>query len=62
MSNTRKLTALLLTVCLLAIAGGCESYAEKKEAAYSRWHKATAQAKIPVARELFENNKLDEAE
>jgi tetratricopeptide (TPR) repeat protein len=48
---------VLLTTCT-----GCDSYATKKAAAKLRWEKATARAKVPAARDLFENGNIDEAE
>ena len=49
-----KLTILIvLAIGLVAATSGCDSYAQKKEAAYDRWEKTTAKAKIPLARDMF---------
>jgi len=61
MLRTKVIPAILL-VSILALSGGCETHAQRKEAATLRWKKATAKAKIPVARGQLENGKLDEAE
>ena len=61
MLRTKLITAVLLG-SILILSGGCETHAQKKEAAKLRWAKATATAKLPVARGQLENGKLDEAE
>jgi len=61
MLKTKLITAALL-VSILALSAGCETHAQRKEAAKLRWKKATAKAKLPVARGQIENGKLDEAE
>jgi tetratricopeptide (TPR) repeat protein len=61
MLKTKLITAVLL-VSILTLSTGCETHAQRKEAATLRWKKATAKAKIPVARGQLENGKLDEAE
>jgi tetratricopeptide (TPR) repeat protein len=62
MSSLKKTIAITLTAALLAVATGCDSYAQKKDAAHTRWEKTTAIAKMPVARELFVNERYDEAQ
>ena len=61
MLRTKLIPAVLL-VSILTLSGGCETHAQRKEAATLRWKKATAKAMIPVARGQLENGKLDEAE
>jgi len=61
MLRTKLIPAILL-VSIFAFSAGCESYAEKKQAATLRLAKATAKAKLPVAQGLFENGRIDEAE
>ena len=61
MLRTKFITATLL-VSILALSIGCESHAERKQAAQLRWEKATAKAKIPTARGFFDNDKIDDAE
>ncbi|HIJ66717.1 MAG TPA: DUF3808 domain-containing protein [Planctomycetes bacterium] len=61
MLKTKLITAALL-VSILALSAGCESHAQKKQAAALRLAKATAKAKVPVAQGLFENGRIDEAE
>ena len=61
MLRTKFITAILL-VSILAFSTGCDSYATKKAAAKLRWEKTTAKAKVPAARGLFENGRIDDAE
>jgi len=61
MLRAKFITAILL-VSILAFSTGCDSYATKKAAAKLRWEKATARAKVPAARGLFENGRIDDAE
>lgn len=61
MLRTKFITATLL-VSILAFSTGCDSYATKKAAAKLRWEKTTAKAKVPAARGLFENGRIDDAE
>jgi tetratricopeptide (TPR) repeat protein len=49
-------------VSILAFSTGCDSYATKKAAAKLRWEKTTAKTKVPAARGLFENGRIDDAE
>jgi len=53
---------ILLTVLVVAMMAGCNTYEQKKEAASARWEKATAKAKVVAAEELFRSNKYSEAE
>jgi len=55
-------TKLLLTVLVVTMMAGCNTYEQKKEAASARWEKATAKAKVTVAEDLFRSNKYSEAE
>jgi tetratricopeptide (TPR) repeat protein len=57
-----KLIPVILLVSILTFSTGCETHAQKKEAATLRLAKATAKAKVPVAQGLFENGRIDEAE
>ncbi len=52
----------MLVACLIAATAGCDSYAQKKEAAYQRWAKTTAKAKLPLARDLFTNGSFEDAQ
>ena len=54
-----KLLPIVLAAALLT---GCNTYEQKKEAAQTRWEKATAKAKVTVAQEFFQNNRYPEAE
>ena len=51
----------MLAACLIAATVGCDSYAQQKEAAYQRWERTTAKAKLPLARELFNKESFQEA-
>ena len=62
MSRLKTTIAITLTAALLVVATGCDSYAQKKEAAHSRWEKTTAKAKMPVAKELFASERYEEAQ
>jgi tetratricopeptide (TPR) repeat protein len=55
------MTKILLPVVLIAFCTGCESYQSKKQAAYNRWEKTSAKAKITVAVELFEEGRIEQA-
>jgi len=57
-----KLVPAILLLSVLTFSTGCESYAQKKQAATLRWAKATATAKLPAARGQLENGRIDEAE
>ena len=46
---------------LSGLLGGCASHQQSKDAARQRFEQTTARAKIPMAREFFENGKTDEA-
>lgn len=54
-------TAALAAVAVLAILPGCTSYADKKQAARVKWDKVSAQARVTVARDLFENGRYEDA-
>ncbi len=56
------ITAVLLAAILPVFSTGCQSHARNKEAAQLRWQKATAKAKMPLARGLFEDDKFDDAQ
>lgn len=56
----RSLSGILSVLLLLCFAG-CDSFADKKQHAMIRWEKATAKAKIPVAREMFEMGRVEAA-
>ena len=61
MSKIKLITAILLFL-IPALSAGCESHAQKKQAAQLRWEQATAKAKMPVARNFLDEGKIDEAE
>lgn len=56
------MTKILLPAIIIILAAGCDSYATKKQAAYTRWEKTSARAKIAAAIDLFENGRIEEAE
>ncbi len=51
----------LAAAVILALLPGCTSYADKKRAARMRWDKVSAQARVIVARDLFEDGRYDDA-
>ena len=55
-------TKLLLIALAAVLLAGCNNYEQRQEAAQVRWEKATANAKVTVAEELFQNNKRPETE
>ncbi len=61
MCKLKSIIVLMITVALLVAMAGCDSYAQKKEAAYQRWEKTTAKAKVPLARALFTKESFQEA-
>lgn len=62
MYKLRSIIALTIAAALLAATVGCDSYAQQKEAAYQRWEKTTAKAKVPLARDLFMNESFEDAQ
>ncbi len=52
---------LTMMALLPLIGGGCASFSQNKKAAVQRYEVATARAKLPLAREFYENNKPDDA-
>jgi tetratricopeptide (TPR) repeat protein len=61
MLKIRLITAVLL-VSILALSAGCDSHAQKKQAAQLRWEQVTAKAKMPVARNFLDEGKIADAE
>jgi len=51
----------LLSFVSIILCAGCESYESKKQAAYGRWEKTSAKAKITVAAGLFEDGRIEQA-
>jgi len=60
MTTTRIVRIVTLAV-LCAMAAGCHTYEQKREQARLRFEKATAKAKLPLAREFFESDRIEEA-
>ena len=57
-----KLITVILLFSIPVFSAGCESHAQKKQAAQLRWEQATAKAKMPVARNFLDEGRIDEAE
>ena len=62
MCKLKSTIVLTIAAALLFATAGCDSYAQQKEAAYQRWEKTTAKAKVPLARDLFMNESFEEAQ
>lgn len=56
-----KLIKVVISLSVLIVLAGCNSHAEKKQQAQIRWEKATARAKVPVALDMFDTGRTDEA-
>ena len=56
----RKLTTLGLSILLAAVAG-CQSHADNKAAARQRWDKTSANIKLALAQQQYDNGKYEEA-
>jgi len=62
MLKAKPILAILLIAAALAVCAGCEnSYANKKNTVKQQWEKNATEAKIPIAWNLFENGRIDEA-
>lgn len=61
MCKLRSIIVLTIAAGLIVATAGCDSYAQKREAAYQRWEKTTAKAKVPLARALFTKESFQEA-
>ncbi|MBE0534546.1 MAG: hypothetical protein IH624_02675 [Phycisphaerae bacterium] len=59
--NKHICTAALAAAALLALLPGCTTYDDKKHAARTKWDKVSAQARVTVARDLFENGRYEDA-
>ena len=59
MSNKKLLLIMLSCIAVSFFCSGCESYAQKKQAAHQRWEKMSAKANVSVVRDLFENNRIN---
>jgi len=59
--NKHTCTVALAAAAVLAILPGCTSYADKKQAARMKWDKVSAQARVTVARDLFESGRYEDA-
>ena len=60
MFNKTVIVSLLCAV-LGGLFAGCNSHAEKKQAAVNRWKKQSAVANLPVANDLLEGGEDDQA-
>jgi len=55
-------TTIAAAVVLFLICAGCQSHAQSKEAAKLRWQKNSAQIKLTLAQQQYDNEKYTEAE
>ena len=53
--------AVLAVAVILTLLPGCASSADKKRGARQQWEKVSAQARVTVARDLFESGRFDDA-
>ncbi|MBE0534708.1 MAG: tetratricopeptide repeat protein [Phycisphaerae bacterium] len=60
--NKHICTAALAAAAFLALLPGCTTYDDKKHAARTKWDKVSAQARVTVARDLFENGRYEDAQ
>jgi tetratricopeptide (TPR) repeat protein len=60
MERIKATLTLLLAVGMLATAG-CETYQQRKHTARLRYERASAKAKLPLVRDLLQEDRLDEA-
>jgi len=54
-------TIMLSVSVLLAVCVGCQSHVQNKKAAKERWDKASAQIKLALAQQQYDNGKYEEA-
>lgn len=54
-------TIMLSVSILLAVCVGCQSHVQNKKAAKERWDKASAQIKLALAQQQYDNGKYEEA-
>lgn len=51
----------LISILMLLLIAGCESYAEKKKDAQLRWEQAASRARVPAAEDAFNAGRVVEA-
>jgi len=56
----RKTTITVITV-VLAVLAGCQSHAQNKKAAKERWAKTSAQIKLGLAQQEYDNGRIKDA-
>ncbi len=61
MDKCRRILVVMTGLAVLAMCQGCSSYADKKLAAKMKWEKVSAEAKVRVANDLFDNGRYEEA-
>ena len=60
--KTKPMTLMLVACVVTTLFAGCATHEQKKQQAQLRWEKATAEAKVSLAAELFQNGRIAEAE
>ncbi|MBN1816625.1 MAG: tetratricopeptide repeat protein [Sedimentisphaerales bacterium] len=62
MDRARTIGTMALALWMMATAAGCESYQQRKAQARLRYERATSQAKVPLARNYFEEGRTEDAQ
>ncbi|MCD6392760.1 MAG: tetratricopeptide repeat protein [Planctomycetes bacterium] len=61
MEKCKRILIVMTGLAVLTMCHGCSSYADKKMAAKMKWEKVSAEAKVRVAKDLFENGRYEDA-
>ncbi|MHC5185071.1 MAG: tetratricopeptide repeat protein, partial [Planctomycetota bacterium] len=61
MSMQKVVTGILLAGLLIAAFGCNETHAQKKKAMVEQWEQSTAQAQLPLAENMIEQGRIEEA-
>jgi Tfp pilus assembly protein PilF len=61
MSIQKVVTGFLLAGLLIAAFGCNETHAQKKKAMVEQWEQSTAQAQLPLAENMIEQGRIEEA-
>ncbi|MBN1126211.1 MAG: tetratricopeptide repeat protein [Sedimentisphaerales bacterium] len=61
MDRARRIIITTVALWMIVATVGCESYQKRKEQARLRYERATAKAKVPLARDYFEEGRIEDA-